>query len=216
MQTKLDRLSKVTVGILLLLIVYSVGVVGFLLPGGSEVFAPLTVYNLLFASLVVFAFHPSWSTVFVFKLAVIFFAGYWVEVLGVHTGVIFGSYWYGNTLGLKLFDVPLMIGLNWALLIYCCAVIVSGIKSPLIIQALMGASLMVLLDFFIEPFAVRYDLWSWEGVAIPIQNYLAWYLIAFVMLLFFLKPQTPINNRAAKALYLIQLVFFTVLWAFST
>ena len=40
-----------------------------------------------------------------------------LEVLGTSTGIIFGSYTYGNTLGLKFLGVPLIIGFNWVFVI---------------------------------------------------------------------------------------------------
>ena len=48
----------------------------------------------------------------------IFLLGFVVEVVGVQTGLIFGSYSYGATLGVKLFDTPLLIGLNWIFVSY--------------------------------------------------------------------------------------------------
>jgi putative membrane protein len=40
-----------------------------------------------------------------------------LEVVGVKTGLIFGEYKYGSTLGIKLFEVPLIIGFNWVFVI---------------------------------------------------------------------------------------------------
>ena len=45
-----------------------------------------------------------------------FFIGMITEILGVQYGWIFGDYQYGNQLGTKLMGVPLLIGVNWALL----------------------------------------------------------------------------------------------------
>ena len=41
--------------------------------------------------------------------------GFIFEIIGVKTGLIFGHYKYCNGLGTKVFDVPLIISLNWAL-----------------------------------------------------------------------------------------------------
>jgi putative membrane protein len=41
-------------------------------------------------------------------------------MLGVHTGILFGNYKYGNALGLKLNDVPILIGINWFIVVYAC------------------------------------------------------------------------------------------------
>ena len=45
-----------------------------------------------------------------------FFIGMITEILGVQYGWIFGDYQYGSQLGTKLMGVPLLIGVNWAIL----------------------------------------------------------------------------------------------------
>ncbi|MES2515602.1 MAG: carotenoid biosynthesis protein, partial [Bacteroidota bacterium] len=74
--------------------------------------------------------------------------GFFIEVLGVKTEIIFGSYYYGKALGLKFFAVPILIGVNWAVLLYSTAQL-SKFKNDMA-NALFGAALMVGLDFFIE------------------------------------------------------------------
>jgi len=71
--------------------------------------------------------------------------GFGVEVLGVKTELIFGSYHYGESLGYKWLSVPLLIGVNWCMLLYCTSQL-SKFKN-FIINALFGAALMVVLDF---------------------------------------------------------------------
>ena len=39
------------------------------------------------------------------------------EAIGVNTGLLFGTYEYGANLGFKIFGVPLIIGVNWTVLI---------------------------------------------------------------------------------------------------
>ena len=45
-----------------------------------------------------------------------FLTGMITEILGVQWGWIFGNYQYGDALGYKVLGVPLLIGVNWALL----------------------------------------------------------------------------------------------------
>ena len=45
-----------------------------------------------------------------------FAIGFSAELIGVHSGMLFGNYSYGNNLGLKLAEVPLIIGINWGVL----------------------------------------------------------------------------------------------------
>ncbi len=106
----------------ILLWVYGVGLAGMLLPFSRELFMMITPLNLLFATL--FLFWGRWPAgrviVTGFFIAI---ASFFVEALGVNTGRIFGAYSYGRTLGPALLNTPLIIGLNWFLLIYCTNVI---------------------------------------------------------------------------------------------
>ena len=52
----------------------------------------------------------------------VFLIGFSVEGIGVATAVLFGSYSYVSAFGFKLFETPIMIGVNWlflALSTYC-------------------------------------------------------------------------------------------------
>lgn len=192
-------------------IIYAVGLTGFLMPEWMPLFEKLTPANLLFASAMVFAFHRQWSLRFGLFLAMVFVAGWSVEWLGVNTGIIFGEYDYDAGLGLKLFGIPLIIGLNWVLLIYCTGTIASFVPLPNWAKALVGAALMVALDFLIEPFAIKHGLWTWAGPTIPLRNYLAWFIISFAMLLPFFYSHFSTRNPVAVAVYILQMVFFGVL-----
>ena len=48
-----------------------------------------------------------------------FIIGLTTEIIGVNTGLLFGDYQYGSVLGPKLFGVPLLIGLNWFIIVFC-------------------------------------------------------------------------------------------------
>ena len=43
-----------------------------------------------------------------------------VELVGTKTGMLFGDYSYGKVLGPALQGVPLIIGINWFIMMYCC------------------------------------------------------------------------------------------------
>lgn len=106
----------------ILLWVYGVGLAGMLLPFSRELFIVITPLNLLFAAL--FLFYGIWPTRRVlFTGLAVFAASFLVEAVGVNTGKIFGSYSYGSALGPRLWNTPVIIGLNWFVLIYCTNVI---------------------------------------------------------------------------------------------
>ena len=70
--------------------------------------------------------HISYKQYIVF--AVIFLVGLGIEIIGVSTKAIFGNYSYGNALGVKVFDTPLLIGMNWLFLIYTTRLVFQNFK----------------------------------------------------------------------------------------
>lgn len=205
-------------------VLYAVGLLGVLLPLHQE-FMRLTPFNLLVSLGFVLDNHPGqpqgkgglWTA-----LALSYVAGWLLELAGVQTGWIFGIYEYGAALGPKLWGTPLMIGLNWAMLLY----LVTAIGYAYLPQssgwqrAALGATLMVFLDIWIEPVAVRYDFWAWQAppwnalVVAPLQNYTSWWLAAFVLLLVFQRLVPSFVNKTAEGLYGLQLLFFFILFWF--
>lgn len=190
--------------------VHAVGLIGLATPWKAW-FVAMTPVTLLLSAALLLLNHRDWNPWFVLMVAICFLAGYGVEVAGVKSGVIFGEYAYGATLGWKVLDVPLVIGVNWLILVYCTGVIAMRLPWPGWARAAVGAGLMTGLDFLIEPIAIRYDYWSWAEAVPPLQNYLAWFVIAFVLLILFQYLKFEKQNKVALALYIIQLVFFAVL-----
>lgn len=199
--------------IIILSILYLVGIVGISVPIHPD-FALLTPLNLLFSLAIVLYFHPKWNRSSVLFLFLCFGIGYGAEVLGVQTGLLFGSYEYGPVLGPKVWETPLMIGINWILLSYCSGMLINQLltKQHQVIKAAAAALVMVGLDIFIEPVAIKYDFWQWEGRASPpLQNFLGWWLVAFIVLLFFTFLLKNQKNKVAIALLALQFVFFIAL-----
>ncbi|RIJ37583.1 carotenoid biosynthesis protein [Pontibacter oryzae] len=191
-----------------LVIFHAVGFWGMLFSGKPEYFQRLTPMNLILTNILLFAFHRRWNVAFILFAALVFAAGFLSEVLGVHTGLLFGDYAYGASLGPKVWDVPLLIGLNWLMLVYTTGHISNHTKLPWPAKALIGASLMVVLDVFIEPVAMQFDFWSWQGNHIPLSNFVGWFLVALGLQVYFQMAPFYKSNRLAPTVYLIQLLFF--------
>ena len=177
----------------------------------KDLFLLCTPFTLLLSITLLFWNHTEYNKSFFIFSALTFLTAYFIEVLGVKTGMIFGNYSYGNTLGIKLFDVPVLIGINWLLLIYCVGVIFNTLQVSSIIKSMFGATLLTLLDFFIETVAVKYDYWKWANDTPPIQNFISWFILSFLLLLFFNSMNFNKNNKLAHGLFIIQLVFFVTL-----
>lgn len=201
-----------------LVLYFSVGLVGMILPFTRSIFQNLTPFSLLMSFILLLLFHDRFDPRFWTISAFIFFAGIGIEALGVATGKIFGEYTYGGTLGPEIFHTPLMIGLNWLMLVYCTLSIVSRFVETRYFRAIGAATLMVVYDFALEPAAIHLEMWSWSGGAVPLQNYLAWFFIAFIFS--FLADHfrlTSRENKLAMPLFFIQLCFFIILdlWIFA-
>lgn len=195
-----------------LIIIYTVGVCGIAFTNSEQqqLFLLLTPLNLIVTTFITLLFHNNWNKSFVVSGIMVLLFGFFVEVIGVKTGAIFGTYWYGKTLGLKLLEVPIMIGVNWFLLMYLISAVFNKIRNTILFSGL-AAAVMTLLDVFIEPVAIKLDFWQWQNNIIPLQNYIAWYLISFLLFLFFRRVNVNTQNRIAIVVLAIQFLFFALL-----
>ena len=134
-----------------------------------------------------------------------FILGMLVEILGVNYGLIFGSYSYGENLGVKIFGVPVLIGANWVMLSFITGAIGDALwKNNKILAAISGAVLMVLIDLVIEPVAPIFDYWTFTEYVAPLSNYIGWFLVALPIQLgvqTFVKKNTPFRTSCAFLLF---------------
>lgn len=106
--------------------------------------------------------------------------GFFIEVIGVQTGLIFGDYEYSGILGPKLFGTVLLIGPLWFIVVYGAKAVVHSrfIGKGMIRQAFAVGLMLVILDLFLEVVAIKIGYWDWGG-SVPLQNYIAWFVISF-------------------------------------
>lgn len=194
----------------LLILFHIVGVAGLLSPY-KDLVLQLTPVNLILSTVLLLSLQVEYNRSFWLFCLIIFLSGFFLEVAGIHTGVIFGNYQYGKTLGIQFLNVPLVMGFNWLMLIYSAGVIFEPLKANKYIKSLFGAGLLVGLDLLLEPVATKYDFWAWSNNTIPFQNYVAWFIAAFFMLFLFYNLNFSKNNRLALLLYIVQFVFFSIL-----
>jgi len=199
-----------TAAVIFLAVFHEVGVIGLNLDWSRDIFVQLVPLNLILSAAALAYFHRQWTMNFGIFCFAVFWAGYLVEIVGVQTGLIFGPYHYDIALGPKIGGAPPLIGLNWLILVYISNIISQRLIPNIWLQATIGAALLVMMDVFIEPMAIRFDFWTWdtETMRIPIRNYLAWYVIGWVMSFGFHSLQQEKTNELAGPLYVIQLLFF--------
>jgi putative membrane protein len=140
-----------------------------------------------------------------------FVVGFGLEAVGVSTGLVFGPYSYGTVLGPKLLGVPLVIGLHWPLVILgAVSLSVRFLRNPLAAAVAAGA-LSAGFDWVLEPFAVSAGYWIWRADSIPVQNYVAWFLIATALAWVFAWRKLSVRSLLPSITLAIQLVFFSLL-----
>jgi putative membrane protein len=164
-----------------------------------------------FSLVLLLLFHRPFTKRFALAMLAIGIVGWALECIGTNTGYIFGSYTYGNSLGPKFFGTPLSMVVNWMVSIY----LVVMVLKPVIINswrlALAGASFMVLYDILLEPVAIRLFMWSWLSETPPLQNYIAWFVISFPLVMLLNHHVKNAQNPLAIILFACQMGFFAVL-----
>lgn len=184
--------------------------------GYAQFFLPKTPLNMLYILLGMVFFYPlaSSRSLGVFTLA--FVVGMSVEWIGVHTGLLFGDYTYGQNFGPKLDGIPYLIGINWAVLTLACGTIATKTIGKGLAAATAAAGLMVLLDFFLEQICSWSGYWTFSGGGAGWLNYVCWFVIAFLLQLAFQKI-TPKGNRLISLhIYGTQLFYASALWLLIT
>ena len=148
------------------------------LPQTHALALALTPLHLLFATGAVLWLHPGKDRNFYFFCLMAFGAGFWAEVWGVNSGILFGVYSYGAVLGPAMLDTPVLIGVNWLLLTYLFGQALHGLPQPAWAKAMLMGLLMTGLDALMEPVAMRLGFWAWPGGVVNGQNYLGWFVCA--------------------------------------
>lgn len=104
--------------------------------------------------------------------------GFAIEVIGTNTGVPFGAYTYSGILGPRLFATPLMLGLLWWVLIRSWFDVSRNWAQSLWWRSLITGLGMVGMDLLIEPVAIELNFWRWTDVTVPLENYIAWFVLS--------------------------------------
>lgn len=201
--------------ILLFIVFYSIGVAGVAIPVTQAVFVRMIPVALLMSFVAILLFHRSLNsqnTRFVFFTIIL--VSYLVEVIGANSHFIFGNYIYGNGLGIKLFNTPLVIGINWAMLVYCSASILERLRLPVGVQIFFSSVLIVLYDIVLESVAPFLDMWYWNENSVPLQHYLIWFVIALVFHGLVKWKKVKTENPLAPAIFICQFLFFIAILTF--
>lgn len=195
-----------------LVIYYAVGIVLLLRSGEDNKLIELTPFTISFTTAVLLFNHRNWSKGIVISLVLIALLGLGIEIVGVNFGVPFGEYSYSHILGIKLLDTPIIMGINWLMLVYSGVLTMHQFISNTWVKALASGLLLVFLDLLIEPVAIKWNMWSWQEPEVPLENFITWGAAAILfslILSFSIGKET--KNKMAMPVILLQFLFFILL-----
>ena len=207
-----NKAVQVIVVLSLAFFLYTMGLIGIATPESRAESVQLTPLALILSLIVTMLFAED---SFTFKTVLIFLtialSGYLVEAAGVNTGKIFGNYTYGKTLGLRIFNTPLIIGINWLFLVYASSSLFEKFPVHNLFKILLASMTMIVYDIVLEPAAPKLDMWHWKNSVVPLQNYIAWFFIAVVFHSVIKRHKINTKNPVAPWILLCQCLFFLVL-----
>ena len=190
---------------------YVVGLAGFLLPFSRGLFEALIPVSVLLNLFLLLRFHRPWNPLHVGAFLGVALLTIALEAIGTNTGLLFGSYAYGPSLGWQVFATPVLIGANWLVLLYGAVAIVRRFAVLQRWVPFSAGVLMVLFDFVMEPVAMATGMWDWAGGVVPLKNYLMWFVISVLLAGVFELVRIQTLRPVAERLFWAQLVFFLVL-----
>jgi bisanhydrobacterioruberin hydratase len=194
------------------IIFYAVGVTGLLWPVFSSYFKSLIPLALLLSFFALTIYHENYSIRTGIYFLAIYLVSFAVEVIGVKTHIFFGAYLYGESLGIKIFDTPLIIGLNWLLLVYLTAAITEDKKWHAAVKVIVASLVMLIYDLILEQVAPMLDMWHWHGRQVPLKNYLTWFIFAVIFHAAAKIFHIKMHNKLAPVILVCQMLFLLSLF----
>ena len=120
-------------------------------------------------------------------------------ILEIGNTYIAHTYYYSQLFLVKVMNVPLAIGLGWAVIIYCSMLLSDQYNIPWRFRPAMDALVAVMIDISIDAIAIRLGFWHWsipltqEWYGVPFENLVGWRLVvlSFSYLIRFIRTLNP-------------------------
>ena len=137
-------------------------------------------------------------------LIIVALFGYFIELLGVHTGWPFGIYEYSSTLGISIAEVPLVVPFAWVMMVHPTLVAARRVTPKW--TFIYGGALLAGWDLFLDPQMVAAGRWTWEVTGshipfvpdVPLSNFFGW-LLAGCAITALLNLVLPFERRKESA-----------------
>lgn len=199
--------SKPIIGIVIISAFYFFGIIG-INSSQADWYIEKTAFNLILSLIILLLYQQTFNYRLWLSLLFCYLVGFIAEYIGVTYGVLFGNYQYPPTLGPQLGGVPIIIGVNWFLLTFCVWALLKNTQIKPLFLIIPATIITVAIDMLIEPVAIALDFWRWENNIIPLQNYIGWAIISFLIFSFYSIIKIPTSNKIYWVLLAWQIIFF--------
>ena len=143
-------------------------------------------------------------------LLLTYFIGLAVEVIGINTGIPFGTYVYLEGLGPKIMDTPWVMGLNWVVVSWAAVQSASYLSTQSkFYKWAISIVIMLIIDLVMEPVAPDLRMWIFAGSGPGLMNYLGWGLTSAAIQILLVREVDNHKNHTALAIILLQIIFFS-------
>lgn len=163
--------------------IYVYGIINLLNPYRRNFILSYTPFILLLSTIIVTIFDKGyrWRKYGFLPHSIIIVVGFLVEVVGCNLGFPFGEYCYGDTLGYKVLNTPLLIGINWLFLTVASRGAAAYLVKNSILLGVIATAIMLGYDMVLERVAPSMDMWVFANGYAPINNYIAWGVVSAIM-----------------------------------
>jgi putative membrane protein len=202
---------------ILVLMFYGFGIPGILL--FPQFFLPFSSFSLMLGAVYLLKTMKQRSKVFYVGLVFTFIVSWFVEWIGVHTGLLFGPYFYGPNLGISWDGIPIIIGLNWCVMLIYSQHVATKIlpNGNRFMVALLAGSHMTALDGVMEYCAPKLGFWQFTNSAnehvayAPLQNFIGWLVVATALSYTTLLWYNESTDKRKLHFALVNWIFFVAL-----
>ena len=111
------------------------------------------------------------------------FLGFLSEIIGVKTGFPYGEYFYTETLGIKIFDVPIVLISSWIIITTFSLDILNSLHLNKFFFPILFSIISTTYDLLIDPLmSGPLNYWEWNNhgdhFGIPVSNFLGWIIVS--------------------------------------
>ena len=175
-------------------------------------------FGAVFAILAIF-FKERKNRDFLETLVLAVLYGTILEVLNVHMS---GMYSYGEEFMIQVYNVPLAIGLGWAVIYYISDKSATNYNLKWWQIPLFMSLVALSIDLIVDVVAIRLGFWSWqipfneEWFGVPYDNLFGWLAVIWTFSFFInLSKQNFFNKKLSKAIKYSSVIISPFLLAFQ-